>query len=365
MNGKVAIFREAYKEMEFKQFPVPDPHPDGMMVKLRVANICGSDLHFWRGHSPGPKGMPIILGHEMLGTVFALGNNVNTDSAGQPLKEGDRVCFSYFKRCGRCAVCVSGKGFCPYRIHDWVFTSAEEPPYFKGAYGEYYYLKPGQWVYKIPDDLSDDLISPVNCALSEVVFGLNKIGVEVGDTVVIQGAGGLGLYATSVAKEMGAAQVIVVDKLPDRLELAKEMGANHILNAGATTSAERIEFVRERTGGLGADVCAELAGTPVVMEEGIQLLRQGGKYLWIGCIALHQKFECEPALIIRGWKTIFGVVGYESWVIPKALDFLRRTQHKYPFHKIVSHKFKFEQINEAFAFANAGKAIRVSLEMGD
>ena len=90
--------------------------------------------------------------------------------------------------------------------------------------------KPGHWVFKVPDELSDALVSPINCALSEVIYGLNQIGITLGDTVVIQGAGGLGLYATAVAREMGSGKIIVLDRLPARLALAKEFGADETLN---------------------------------------------------------------------------------------------------------------------------------------
>jgi len=223
-------------------------------------------------------------------------------------------------------------------------------------------MKRGHWVFKVPDELPDEMVSPVNCALSEVIYGLHKIGVILGDTVVIQGAGGLGLYATAVAREMGAGQVIVLDKIRERLELAKEFGADEIINVDETTENERVEQISTLTRDVGADIIAELTGSPQVLSEGIEMLRWGGRYLWIGNINLGFPTEIDPGKVVRCSKTLKGIIVYEAWVIPRALDVLRRTRHKYPFHKIVSHKFPFENINEAFAFADKGKAIRVSLK---
>ena len=362
-TGKVAIFTQPQAPMEFREYPIPAVGDDDILVRIRMANICGSDLHFWRGHGPKiASGIPQVLGHEMVGTIEAMGKNVATDSLGQPLREGDRIAYSYFKPCQQCWTCLNGMPGCPDRYRDWLGVSSEQPPHFHGAYGEYYYMKRGHWIFKVPDALPDALVSPINCALSEVIYGLNQISITLGDTVVIQGAGGLGLYATAVAKEMGAAQVIVLDRLPARLALAREFGADSGINVDEMPTEERVAYVMEHTGGIGADLVAEFVGSPRVLAEGIEMLRWGGRYLWIGNINLGFPTELDPGNIVRCSKAIRGVIVYEPWVIPRALDFLRRTQHKYPFRKIISHTFPFAQLNEAFAYADGGNAIRVGLE---
>jgi threonine dehydrogenase-like Zn-dependent dehydrogenase len=258
-------------------------------------------------------------------------------------------------------MCLTGKPGCPNRYRDWLGAPSDQPPHFHGAYGDYYYMRRGHWIFKVPDELPDALASPVNCALSEVIYGLNQIGVTLGDTVVIQGAGGLGLYATAVAKEMGAGQVIVLERLPARLALAREFGADHLINVDELSVKDRVEYVLDHTRGIGADVVAEFVGSPRVLAEGVEMLRWGGRYLWIGNINLGFPTEIDPGNIVRCSKIIRGVIVYEAWVIGRALDFLRRTRRKYPFHKIISHTFPFSQINEAFAFAEQGGAIRVGL----
>ena len=362
-TGQVAVFTQPQQPFEFREYPVPSVGDDDLLVKIRMANICGSDLHFWEGRGPKiASGVPQVLGHEMVGAIVQMGSNVSTDSLGQPLQIGDRIAYSYFSPCQCCWMCLSGKPGCPRRYRNWLGVSSDEPPHFHGAYGEYYYLRPGHWTFKVPDELPDELVSPINCALSEVIYGLNQIGIALGDTVVIQGAGGLGLYATAVAKEMGAAQVIVLDRLPVRLELAREFGADHLINVDEISAKDRVEYVLDHTRGAGADVVAEFVGSPQVLGEGIEMLRWGGRYLWIGNINLGMPSEIDPGNIVRCSKAIRGVIVYEGWVIARALDLLKRTQHKYPFHKIISHTFPFKEINEAFAFANEGKAIRVGLE---
>ena len=363
MKGKAAIYLGPGKPLEFREYPVVPPGPEEILVKITRCNICGSDLHVLEGHGPPGvlEGNPQILGHEMMGTIQAQGKDVKTDYTGKALKEGDRVVFAYFRPCGRCWACVSGTAACLARYAHWLGVSADQPPHFNGAFGEYYYIGSRQWVYKVPDELEDDVVSPINCALSEVVYGLHKVGVTLGDTVVIQGAGGLGLYATAVAREMGAGRVIVLDMLSERLDMALEFGAHNIVDISSHGDEERVEMVRELSDGDGADVVAELTGSPHAVREGMDMLRAGGRYLMIGNINLGLATEFDPAVVVRGSKKVVGVIVYEAWVIPRALDFLVRCAEKYPFHKVISHTYGLEEINDAVEFASKGKAIRVTL----
>jgi threonine dehydrogenase-like Zn-dependent dehydrogenase len=223
-------------------------------------------------------------------------------------------------------------------------------PGFTGAYAEYYYLRPGHFVYKVPDELPDELVAPVNCALSQVIFGLNQSGLRFGDTIVIQGAGGLGVNAAAVAREMGAERVIVIDAVPERLALAKQFGADDVISLQELPEPmARIGKVMELTKGRGADVVAEFVGLPAAIPEGLAMTRQGGTYLEIGNISIGQTTTFDPALqLVFGSKKIVGVVMYEPWVIPAALDFLARNRSKYALDQVVSHKFPLEQIDEAF-----------------
>lgn len=334
-------------EMQIREYPVLAPGPDNIVVRITMASICGSDLHMWRGEMPNLGSGAIVPGHEMAGIVEALGANWTTDSLGRPLRAGDRVTFSFFNPCGKCWACLSNTGRCPNRYA--LRAPADVAPHFHGAYAEYHVVKPGQWVFKVPDGLPDELVAPVNCALAQVLYSLHRIGVWLGDTVLIQGAGGLGLYATVVAREMGAGQVIVVDRIPERLALAREFGATATIDLNdLPTRAERVAFVRDRTEGRGADVALEVAGVPQVVQEGLDMLRFGGRYCLVGNIVPGATAEVVPHDIIRTSREVLGVVGYEAWVIPRALDLLLRTRDRYPYHKLVSHQYHLADINRAF-----------------
>ncbi len=347
-TGKAAVLLGPGKGFEIQEFEVPAPEPEGIVVKVAMGGICGSDLHIWRGDSPLFAAMAgNVAGHEMTGRVHSLGTNIKTDSLGRPLKEGDRVAYSYFYPCKRCYQCNKGEfATCPNKL----LTMGPSPvSKFSGAYGEYYYLKPGGWVFKVPDDVTDEMATPVNCALSQVTYGLQKAGMRYGDTVVIQGAGGLGLNAIAVAKEMGADAVIAIDGIPARLKLAKRFGADETVDISELQNPmERIAKVKQLTGNRGADIVVEVVGVPAVVTEGLQMLRDGGTYLEIGNISFGRTTELDPSQLVWGSKRIQGVIMYDPWVIPEALDFLVRTKDKYPHNDVVSHKYKLADINEAF-----------------
>jgi threonine dehydrogenase-like Zn-dependent dehydrogenase len=350
MPATAAVFFGPGKPFELREVPIPEVEPDGVLVRIALANICGSDLHFWRGDAP--LRLPDdgwIFGHEMTGRVARLGARVKTDSLGRPLQEGDRVAYTYFYPCGHCHACLNKElAACPNKIERPVGPS--QFPHLHGAFADHYYLRPGGALFKVPDELSDDVVAPVNCALAQVMYGLHAAGLRFGDRVVIQGAGGLGVQAAAVAKDMGAATVIVVDQIPGRLELARAFGADHTINVKEVVDRrERVRLVRQWTGGAGADLACDLVGFPAVIPEGLEMLRAGGTYLEIGTISRGAKVELEPSLLVWGSKRIIGVIQYDPWVIPRALDFLVRTKTRWPWERLLSHKFPLAKINEAFA----------------
>jgi threonine dehydrogenase-like Zn-dependent dehydrogenase len=361
-TGKAAVFLGPGKGYEIQEFDVPTPEPGGIVIKVTYGGICGSDLHIWRGDSPMFAMMAgNVAGHEMTGRVHSLGAGITTDSLGRPLKEGDRVAYAYFYPCHRCYNCNKAEfASCPNKL----LTMGPSISKFSGAYGEYYYLKPGGWIFKIPDQVPDEVATPVNCALSQVTYGLQKANMRYGDTIVVQGAGGLGLNAIAVAKEMGADAVIAIDGVSNRLELAKRFGADEVIDITQMPNpTERIAKVKQLTGNRGGDIVVEVVGIPEVIGEGLQMLRDGGTLLEIGNISFGRTTPLDPATLVWGSKRIQGVIMYDPWVIPEALDFLVRTKDKYPHNDVISHKFPLADINNAFEnseWAREGSTTKVN-----
>lgn len=364
MKGRAAVFQKAGVPFEIVEFPVPEPEPGAVLIKVHMANICGSDLHCWHGDQRLAGKGPWILGHEASGSVYRLGPGVAADSLGRSLKEGDRVAYQYFKNCGRCYGCIHGQPLACTNTFISGFYSAEPPYYFNGAYGEFFYLRPGMKIFKVPDEVPDELVAPLNCALSEVAYGLHQAQVRFGDRVVIQGAGGLGIYACCMAKEMGAGMVIAVDGTDERLKMAEAFGADHTIDIRKYDSPKsRIARVRELVGEQGADLAVEVVGVPEVITEGIEMIKRGGTYVLIGNINIGKRVEIDPARIIIFNKKILGVAWYEDWLIPRLLEFLKKNRTRYPFDRILSQKFPLTEINKAFEASARREVTRASLIM--
>ncbi|MGE0550959.1 MAG: zinc-binding dehydrogenase [Kofleriaceae bacterium] len=358
-TAAAAVFTKIREPFDIREYPIPEPKEKDIVVRVTRANICGSDMHIWRGdmdlRAMGVR-YGIILGHELVGRVAKLGSGVRSDSMGKPLKEGDRIAFTYYANCGGCKACMR------MQVHACMMSlaspvrSCDQAPHFVGGFGEYYYLGEKQRVFKIPDKVTDAMAAGANCALSQVIHGLDEAKLKMGETVVVQGAGGLGLYACAVAKEMGAHKVICIDGNPGRLEMARKFGADEVIDMSQVTDGRaRVTAVTRMTDNWGADVVVEVAGVPEACNEGIRMTGRGGRYLELGNISAKKTFEADPSLWTGFNRSIIGVSLYPPEVLARALDFLSRTKDKYPVGNLISHDFPLNKITEAFQEADPHK----------
>jgi threonine dehydrogenase-like Zn-dependent dehydrogenase len=240
---------------------------------------------------------------------------------------------------------------CPHRTRRSMQFNLNEYPYCDGGYADYYFLPPGHYVFKVPDVLPDDSIPPVNCALSQVLHGLEYANMKFGDVVAIQGAGGLGIYAAAVARDKGASKVISIDGQKPRLELALQCGATDVIDINElSTPAARVARVKELTDGRGADIVMELVGIAAATVEGLDMLRINGTFVDIGNI-VPQPVTFPATKVITQQVQWRGLMHYNPWIMPAALDFLVRTRDRYPLTKVVSHSFPLSEVNKAFEFA--------------
>ncbi|MBE3559808.1 MAG: zinc-binding dehydrogenase, partial [Ktedonobacteraceae bacterium] len=301
-----------------------------------------------------------------IGAVAALGPGVTTDSLGQPLHSGDRVVFPYFRSCGHCEACLAGETVgCSNRFMA-MLGNCEEPPHFVGGFAQFFYLPPHSTLLRVPDLLPDELTAGINCALSQVIYGFERVGLKAGERVVLQGAGGLGLYATVVAREQGAGQVVVIDSVPERLHLAERFGADSVIDMRQyPTPAERVRAVRKLSGG-GAHVVVDLTGNPAAMDEGIKMTRTLGRYLEIGNILTGQPVELDPSRLVFGNRTLLGVSLYEPRSLKKALDFLARTIDRYPYKEAFgAAAYPLSQINRALVDTAERRVARAAIRPWD
>lgn len=357
-TGKLAYLVEP-ERIEMREYEIREPAPGAILTRVERANVCGSELHIWRGHHPEVKDG--ALGHEVLCRIEELGEGVETDYAGEPLEEGDLVAPAYYITCRKCSSCLAGEfHLCQNAYENWG-KSPDEPPHFHGTFGTHYYIHPDQYFYKVPDGLDPAIAAGANCALSQVLFGIDEVGVEYGETVVIQGAGGLGLNSIAVANERGA-RTIVIEGADRRIDRAREFGADHVIDFREYDTTEaRAERVRELTDGVGADVGIEVAGVPDAFAEGIHLLRDGGRYLEMGNVSPGHTTAFDPGLLTRKSIDITSTVRYNPWYLHRALSFLDAHSENYPYDDLIDAEFALEEIDEALAKSDSREVTRATL----
>lgn len=360
MHGKVVTLSGA-RDVELVDIEEqPTVESDAVFTEVVRTNVCGSELHFWRKEMPIPAGA--VLGHEAVLRVVELGEDVSTDSAGNSVSEGDLVAPVYFQPCGTCPACRNGQ----FHACDLMRSTGEWmqphqiPPHYRGTFATHYYIDEGQSFYSVPDGVPSEIAAGANCALSQVLFGLESVGVRRGDSVVIQGAGGLGLAATAVAKVAGA-EVIVIEGAPPRLEQAKAFGADHLVDLNEyETPGERARRVQELTDG-GADIGLEVAGFPEVFSEGPELLRNGATYLEIGNISPGLSSEFAPASITTKRITVKAQMLYPPWYLNRALDFLDDHGDDFPFNSLVDAEYALEDAQTALEHSDEQSVTRACL----
>ena len=343
-QGRLAYI-SAPRELAYAEYDLPKPGPGAILVEVLRANVCGSELHIWNGKHPVKKRGG--LGHEMVSRIVELGEGVTKDNRGEPLAVGDRVVYTYFQTCQKCPQCLGGQFNLCDNAYEFFGLQPEDAPHFHAAFATHYYVHPLQHVYKVPEELPNSVAAGANCALSQVIFGIDQIGLKYGENFLIQGAGGLGLSAVAVAKELGA-RVIVVDGVASRLEQAKHFGADEVINISEVPdSEERLDLIQKLTGGRGPDVALEVTGIPAAFEEVLKIVRRGGRYLVMGNLSPGATVPFDPGYVTRKALTIKHVDRYEAWYLWKSLSFLKNNLTKYPSDQIVDAEFTLDQVEIA------------------
>ena len=213
---QAAVFDGVGQPIRMATFPLVEPPAGHVLAKVRMATICGSDLHSVSGRRIEPA--PSILGHEIVAQVVELGEGVSESANGAALEQGDRVTFTIMASCGGCENCRAGLPQKCESLFKYGHTRIGDGLALSGGYAEYLYLRPGTGIFHVPTELSDKEVCPANCALATVINGLETIEVNAGDRVLVQGCGLLGLYCTMLLKERNVSEIVVTDVADGRLD---------------------------------------------------------------------------------------------------------------------------------------------------
>lgn len=357
---KAAVLTEYGKPLQIREVPIPEVQDGGILVKVEMAGICGSDIHISQGTLGIKAPLPFIMGHETIGRIVKLGKGRTHDAAGEPLRIGDRIMWAHAD-CYDCYYCniLRKPMLCERRIG----YGMSPPDALMGGFSEYEYVIPVTKVVKLPSELTEEESIGVACAFRSVVAAFEKLGgIGLADTVVIQGAGPVGLYSLVLAREGGAGRTIVVGAPKERLELAKKWGADHVINIDEVRDpAERKAIIYGLTKNRGPELVVECSGFPPAFVEGVDMVQKGGRYLIIGQTS-PSPVTFTPYTILQKNLQIIGSGGAIIHHFYKALEFIRTHKTKYRFGDIVSKKYRLEDINDALANMQAGKEIKPAID---
>ncbi|MCP4141770.1 MAG: zinc-binding dehydrogenase [Chloroflexi bacterium] len=336
-----AVCLLAEQEIEIREVNVPSPGTGEVLVKVRAAITCGTDVKIYRrGHPKFPP--PFVFGHEFAGDIVAVGDGV------KGFEPGMRVTANVFAECGECFYCQRGQG-----------NLCENLDYNFGSYAEYN-LIPASIVKKnlfiIPDHLSyaeAAIVEPLVC----VVHAANLVSVQPGEQVIVIGAGGpLSLLFIQLARLAGASSIIAVGHSDFRLSIAQQLGADIIINS---KNVDAEPLIANLTKGRGADVVIECAGSSDAWEFAVSQVRKGGRVLWFGGLPGGTEVRLDAAKVHYGEITLYNAHGGTTEDAHKAFELISSGQ--LDVRTLITHEMPLEEIEQALQKMISGDAVKVAI----
>ena len=346
--SRAAVVRSFGAPIAIEDVPVPpDLEPGAILARIEMCSVCGTDVHLWQGSLSTKVELPVILGHEMVGRIVAMGSGSQRDTTGQALRIGDRVTWTHTS-CNSCFFCtVAQQPTLCQNARRYMYERMDRFPYLFGGFAEYGYVLPEAGRIRVPDNVPNELASLSSCALRSVMNAIDVLdGIGTNETVVIQGAGPLGLLATAVAKVSGARRVITIGAPAARLAIAEEFGADEAISVETNSPEERTDRVRAATEGRGADIVMEFTGHPQAFNEGLDLIRRGGRYVVVGQLGSGTA-TFRPSLIVSKQLRILGSLSGRAKAYWKALNFIAEHQKTIAFGRMISNHYTLDEVNTA------------------
>lgn len=359
-TGRIAVYSAPNQPFELRDYPLRAPRDNEVLVRVRMSTICRSDIHSYQGlrHNPCPG----VLGHEINGNIVALGKGITHDARGAKLAVGDRITWSeYF---------VPGPSYytevldLPQKssgVRKYGHMAVAADPHHHGGFGEYCYILPNSWILKLPDELTDEEATPINCGVATMIAVTEGASIAMGQAVVIQGLGLLGLYGAAISKARGARLVIGLDTVPARRELSRRFGVDVALDPAATSEDELIERVRGLCPPQGPDAVLEVCGSPAVIPSGLAIVRTGGCYVLGGVVNPDSFVRIDANLLVKKLITLRGVHNYHPRNLVEALDFVVSNRSRFPFHDLVDGKYGLDEVDKAMRDAAEYRVLRAAI----
>lgn len=328
------------QKLELRELPIPQIGPGDLLVKIRLATTCGTDLKTYkRGHHAIPKGS--VFGHELVGEIVDVGQN------NKRFKPGMRVVPHNSAPCGKCYFCKHGQG-----------NLCESILFNFGAFAEYICI-PERIVdintFEIPESCSYEDVAVLE-PLSTVVHGQRLLKLEQGESAALIGTGPIGLMHLQMALIGGATTIIAVDISETRLAVAKEFGATHTINA---SKVDTVDAIKDLTHGMGTDVSIESTGTVDGWQSSLKAVRKGGRVLWFGGLKLGDRMDLEVHHIHYNEVTIYNT--YHSSPLDVHIAFELLTGGRLDGKGLISMEMPLEKVEEALLKMAAGEVVKVAI----
>ena len=353
---------------EVRRYPIPPLVPGSVLLKTIASEVCGTDVHLWHGRLAGVP-YPLIPGHVSVGTVAAVGSGNSADRTtevldvdGIPILPGDVVTFlDVHATCNSCWYCLVAKATtrCPHRRVYGITYGAEDAPGLSGGWSEFIYLRPGTKIVRLTPRVSPDAWIGAGCGLPTAVHAIELAKIKLGDRVLIQGSGPVGLSAAALALLSGAGWVGVIGAPEGRLNAAKRIGADWTCDVTTTTREERLRAVRDTTGGRGPDVVVEASGNPLAIPEGCDLTRDAGRYVVVGQYTDHGDIPLNPHLQInKKHLDIQGCWGSDFSHVHRAMEIIDRFDHRIDWASLISHRYHLHEMAQAMTDVENGSVVK-------
>ena len=360
---KAAVCIGLNQPLEIQDLDLEGPRAGEVLVKMGASGVCHSDVSIQNGTLMGS--FPMVLGHEGAGVIEEVGDGVDN------LKPGDHVVISWVPQCGECYFCKHGQGFiCEAGamalasgglLDGSTRFSKDGAPVMQmacsGTFSERAVI-PAIGAVKIPDDIPMEIAALIGCGvLTGVGAALNTANIQPGDTVAVIGCGGVGLNVIQGAVIAGATEIIAIDMLDNKLQMAKDFGATTLVNAG---EGDPVSKVMELTGQRGVDVAFEVIGLKQTIEQTLMMTRRGGEAVLVGVPRMEVMLEL-PAFfgVVLMAKTIKGCWYGSSNVqqdVPRLLQYYK--EGKLKLDELISRRIGVDEVNDAFRAMEAGEVAR-------
>jgi threonine dehydrogenase-like Zn-dependent dehydrogenase len=346
---------------EVHELPVPELEPDSALLEVELSEVCGTDVHLRAGRLTGVP-YPLIPGHVAVGRLGAIRGTVS-DVTGVRLQEGDRVTFlDVHGTCNACWHCLVAKAAtrCPRRRVYGITYGAVDG--LAGGWAEAVYLRPGTRILPLAG-ADPVLFMAGGCSLPTALHGVERSGIMFGDTVLVLGSGPVGLSSIILARMRGAGLVLCIGAPQQRLAAAAAVGAGAVLDFTTVSAGERVEWVRQHTGGRGADVVIEATGSPAAVVDGMRCARDAGRVVVLGQYTDHGDVAFNPhSDLNRRHLDVRGVWGSDYSHFHRAVELLRDPERAAAWAPLRLQRFGLQDADRALDAVAGGAIIKALID---